>query len=247
MLPELRLKTTARSESARPRRIGFAKRAIGLAILLPPMLLTFRVLLAPLTAHVSTATVSSTVADATGAVVPNAKVIATDQSTGVQTQANSNGAGQYTLQFLKPATYTLNLSVKGFKKFDEENLALSSGDQPTIDISLALRVTSDTVEVSATPPLLGTQDACLGEVVPEPLVENLPLGGRTPMSFTQYTVGVVATTKPVGYASVRQLRSGRIFGGWSAQQELRNSNRWFARQRVRQRLPMNCRLMLPRR
>jgi hypothetical protein len=174
------------------------KRTIWLTAVSAALLLTFGIVTAPLTAQVTTATVSGTVSDATGAVVPNALVIATDQATGVQTQATSNGTGQYTLQFLKPATYTLNVSVQGFKKYDEQNLALSSGDHPTIDIALTLGAASDAVEVSATPPLLGTQDAGLGEVVPRTLVENLPLSGRTPMSFTQYTVGVVATANPVG-------------------------------------------------
>lgn len=62
-------------------------------------------MLAPLSlnAQVSTATVSGSLADSTGAIIPNLTVIATDQATGVQAKAVSDAAGQYNLPFLNPA------------------------------------------------------------------------------------------------------------------------------------------------
>ncbi len=174
-------------------------------------LLAAALMLAPLSlnAQVSTATVSGSLADSTGAIIPNLTVIATDQATGVQAKAVSDAAGQYNLPFLKPGTYTLTVEAKGFAKYEQRNVSLSSGDHPTIDISLTLGSDTQTVVVKAETPLLGTQDASVGQAVPQQLVENLPLNGRTPMSFAQYTVGVVATTNPVG---VRPFDNSGIAG-----------------------------------
>jgi hypothetical protein len=151
-----------------------------------------------LAAQIATATVRGTVSDSSGAVIPKATITATETATGVKTTAISNGDGQYNLPFLKPGTYNLTVTMPGFKDYEQKNLTLASGDVPTINIPLAVGDSQQTITVEATPPLLGTADASLGQAVPPQLVEDLPLNGRTPMSFTQYTVGVVATANPVG-------------------------------------------------
>jgi hypothetical protein len=164
---------------------------------------------ATLLAQVSTATVSGRLSDPTGAVIPHVAIVATEQSTGVQTKAMTDAAGEYILPFLKPGTYTITVEAKGFGKYEEKQLMLSSADHPTIDIKLALGTSTQSVDVSTQPPLLGTEDASVGQVVPRQLVEDLPLSGRTPMSFAQYTVGVVATTNPVG---VRPFDNSAVAG-----------------------------------
>jgi hypothetical protein len=149
-------------------------------------------------AQVSSATITGTVKDQSGAAIPDAKVVATEIATGVNVDATSNETGAYTLPLLKPGTYKIVAEAKGFQKSERNGLALSAGDHPTIDIALAVGTEEQTVEVHTDAPLLGTADASLGQTVPEQLVSDLPLNGRTPMSLTQYTVGVVATTNPVG-------------------------------------------------
>jgi hypothetical protein len=160
-------------------------------------------------AQVSSATVTGSVKDTTGAVIPHVKVIATENATGVKTVAESNGAGEYTLPLLKPGTYSITVEVTGFNGYKQNNLMLSAGDHPTIDIPLAVGDSTQTVQVTAAPPLLGTEDANIGQVVPEQLLANIPLSGRTPMSVAQFTVGVVATTNPVG---VRPFDNSAVAG-----------------------------------
>jgi hypothetical protein len=167
--------------------------AITLGLLLSFCLCSVKAL-----AQVSTATVTGSVKDATGGAIPHVKVVATEQATGIASNAQTNDVGEYNLQFLKPGTYNLVVEVPGFNRYEQRGLTLSSGDHPTIDVTLAVGDTKQTVTVTAQPPLLGTEDASLGQAVPQQLVSDLPLNGRTPMSFTQYTVGVVATTNPVG-------------------------------------------------
>jgi hypothetical protein len=160
-------------------------------------------------AQVSSATVTGSVKDTTGAVIPHAKVVATENATGVKTVAESNGTGEYTLPLLKPGTYSITVEVAGFTRYQQSGLALSAGDHPTIDIPLKVGDSTQTVHVTAAPPLLGTEDANIGQVVPEQLLANIPLSGRTPMSVAQFTVGVVATTNPVG---VRPFDNSAVAG-----------------------------------
>jgi hypothetical protein len=152
----------------------------------------------PVFAQVSSATITGAVRDSSGGVIPHAKVTATETATGVKTVAETNGSGEYTLPLLKPGTYSITAEFHGFNRYEQRGLALSSGDHPTIDIPLVVGDTTQTIQVTSAAPLLGTEDANVGQVVPGELLENLPLSGRTPLSVAQFTVGVVATTNPVG-------------------------------------------------
>ena len=160
-------------------------------------------------AQVSSATVSGSVLDQTGAKIPGVTVKATELATRVVTTAVSNASGEYNLPLLKPGTYDLVVEAPGFKRYEQRALALSSGDHPTVDMPLTAGGGNETVTVSAAPPLLGTEDANIGDVVPGELLKNLPLSGRTPMSVAQFTVGVVATTNPVG---VRPFDNSAVAG-----------------------------------
>ena len=148
------------------------------------------------TAQVTTATVSGAVTDIAGAVIPHVKVLATELATGVQTSAETNAQGEYTLPFLKAGTYNVVVDQAGFKTFKDENLALSAGDHPILDVQLQVGETSQTVEVTAEAPLLDSADSNLGMTITTKQVESLPLIGRAPVSFVQYAMGVVATTAP---------------------------------------------------
>jgi hypothetical protein len=161
-------------------------------------LLTAIFLLTPaiLTAQVSSATITGTIKDPAGGVVPHVKVTATEQATGVVTNALSNDDGEYTLPLLPRGTYNISVDVKGFQHYLKKGLALSVGDHPTEDIVLSVGENNQTVTVTAEAPLLGTEDANIGQVVPRQIVDSLPLNGRTPMGLAIYTEGVVFTTNP---------------------------------------------------
>jgi hypothetical protein len=173
------------------------ERTTWLRILSCALLFAISLCPAMLRAQVTTATISGSLMDPTGAVIPKATVVATEQATGVQTKATTNKSGEYTLSFLKPGTYTITIDAKGFNQYIQRDLQLSSIDHPTIDVKLTVG-TSQTVVVTDAPPLLSTEDADIGQTVTKQLVDDLPLSGRNPMSFAQYTVGVSATTNPVG-------------------------------------------------
>ncbi|WP_420236182.1 carboxypeptidase regulatory-like domain-containing protein [Telmatobacter bradus] len=149
-----------------------------------------------LEAQVTTATISGLVKDQQNSVIAGAQVTATAKKTGFQSNAVSDASGYYNLPFLQPGAYDITVFASGFAKYDSNNLALSSGDHPTIDVTLRPGGAEETVVVTSEVPLLGTADANLGSVVQSVQVEALPLNGRTPMVLAQYTAGVVSTTTP---------------------------------------------------
>ncbi|MEK6397404.1 MAG: TonB-dependent receptor [Terriglobus sp.] len=146
----------------------------------------------------SSATVTGAILDPTGSAVPHAHITITDVAAGTKVTTESNDLGQYTLPLLKPGAYTITVDVPGFRSFERKNIQLSAGDHPTVDVTMQIGDQSETVQVTADPPLLQTADASIGQVVTSKQVDSLPLNGRTPISFAQYTVGVTATANPSG-------------------------------------------------
>ncbi len=149
-------------------------------------------------AQVSTATIDGAVKDGSGAAVPGATITAVEQATGVVAKTTSNQAGSYSLPFLKPGTYTVTVAAQGFQSYVQKGLTVAGGDHPTIDVPLTIGTSVETVEVTADVAALGTADASIGQVVTPKQVEDLPLNGRTPLTFVQYSPGVIATANPTG-------------------------------------------------
>ncbi|HSK42272.1 MAG TPA: carboxypeptidase-like regulatory domain-containing protein, partial [Candidatus Binatia bacterium] len=104
----------------------------------------------------STATVSGTVVDPQGAVVPGAKVTATNTATGVPRSVNTTSTGNYVLPNLTPGTYDVKVEAKGFSEASGKGLKLNVGDQKNLDFNLAVAGSSQTVEVTAQAPLIET-------------------------------------------------------------------------------------------
>lgn len=103
----------------------------------------------------TTGDITGTVTDPSGAVVPNASVTAKNTDTGseVSTTANSSGAFRFTL--LKPGNYVVGVNMAGFAKV-EESLAVSVGQAVVANIALSIKKGEQTVEVTGTAPLIGT-------------------------------------------------------------------------------------------
>ncbi len=143
-----------------------------------------------------TATISGTVIDATGAGIPNAKVVATETRTGTKSNTVSNVSGQYTIPFLAAGTYEVTTEEQGFKKFVRSGLEIGSGDHPVIDIHLEVGEVTQSVEVAGDVPLINTENSSTGQTITTKQVEDFPLNGRTPMMLAQLAIGVIATGSP---------------------------------------------------
>jgi hypothetical protein len=160
------------------------------------LLLSLLLFPAGLAAQEFRATISGTVADPTGAVVPGATVQVRETSTGTINRTVSDAAGQYVVPFLLPGNYTITVTAKGFESFTRTGITLQAQDHPIIDLALQVGSASLTVTVNSAAPLLDTANASVNTVISTGSVADLPLNGRAPSTFAELSAGVITTAAP---------------------------------------------------
>jgi hypothetical protein len=134
------------------------------------------------------------VSDATGAAIPGATVVATNEATQVQTTAQTTGKGFYVLSPLPPATYTVTVNANGFETVVQHHIIVNA--LQVVGLSLTMQVGSPKQEITVTsaPPVLDTQNGTLGATVPNEAYTALPLtmsnAPRSPTGFVALIPGV---------------------------------------------------------
>jgi len=145
-------------------------------------------------AQTVTGSIRGIITDPSGAIVPNATVIATNTQTGVGTEAKTNQAGEYSIRFLQIGQYKLNVDASGFAKTSYGPFSLEIDQTAKIDVKLTVGSTNTTVDVSEQmQPILNTENATLGETFTENTINSIPLNGRDFSQLTVFTPGAVAT------------------------------------------------------
>ena len=143
-------------------------------------------------AQTITGAFTGTLADPSGAVIPNAKVTATNTGTNVAYTAQSNAAGVYNLLFLPIGAYNLAAEVKGFKKGTAGPFSLQVNQVARVDFKLEIGDTSQTVEVTTAAPVLQTETTQTGESLGTKQLTEIPLKGRNFVSLTLLVPGAVS-------------------------------------------------------
>ena len=141
-------------------------------------------------------TLSGTVTDPSGAVVPGASVTA---KSGERTyQAKSDGSGRFVIPYAQPSSYTITVTADGFATAEFNNLTLQVSG--TIDLPVKLKLSNNNNEVTVVADQfnLATTDASGGTVIDPEKVQNLPLNGRQVYQLLQLTPGVVFTQTQFG-------------------------------------------------
>ncbi len=144
----------------------------------------------------STASLSGTITDPSGAVLPNAQVIVHSLSTGLDRIIVTDGAGIYVASSLQPGDYKVSVTAPGFSMDTVEKLTLDVDMKITINLKLSLASTGATVEVqSETASQIEATTMTVGQVIDRNTVQELPLNGRHFLDLTVLTPGgVVAPT-----------------------------------------------------
>ena len=124
------------------------------------------------------ATITGTVTDPNGDVVPGANVVATQPATGVRRTTTSNDEGLYVLTDLAPGTYDIEMEMKGFAANLTKNLVLQVGQTVTLNAKLEIGATTIVCELVGTPPLIDNTDSLVQGVIASREVDSLPLNGR---------------------------------------------------------------------
>src|SRR6266550_3728717 len=144
----------------------------------------------PLYAQVDTGTILGTVTDASGASINGAKVTLTNEGTSAALSTNTGPDGSYKFTPLKIGSYKVMASFQGFQTTTQTNIPVNVGSDVVINFELKPGAVTQTVEVSAAPPVLETQSGSVGQVVDSRSVNDLPLNGRNFTFLAQLAAGV---------------------------------------------------------
>ena len=144
----------------------------------------------PTYGQVDEGSITGTVQDASGAVIPNADVVLVNTDQGITLQTKSNASGTYTFSPVRIGHYTLTASAQGFAKTTQKNLVLQVAQTLQVNLSLKLGGTTETVEVNTAPPVLQTEEGSVGQVIGETQVHDLPLNGRNFTFLAQLGAGM---------------------------------------------------------
>jgi Carboxypeptidase regulatory-like domain len=140
--------------------------------------------------QVDEGSVTGVVQDASGAVVPNAKVTLLNVDQGLSTVSTSDSSGSYTFSPVKLGNYSVSASAPGFSVTTQQNVTVAVSQNVRVNIELKPGAETQTVEVTTAPPQLQTEDASVGQVVDGRSVNNLPLNGRNFTFLAQLAAGV---------------------------------------------------------
>lgn len=141
-------------------------------------------------------TISGTVTDSAGALIPGATITVTENSTGTVNHTTSDSAGEYTVPFLLPGTYTIEVDAAGFAKYQRTGVTLESQQHLVLPLELKVGSASQSVVVTGEPPQLNLANGSIGQVISTESVADLPLNGRTPTTLAELSVGVITTAAP---------------------------------------------------
>src|SRR6266508_1200568 len=128
-------------------------------------------------AQVDRATLTGTVRDTSMAVVPGATVTVRNVATNVSSEAVTDAQGNFLVGGLIPGSYVVEVELAGFQK-SSGKVDLEVGQRSRLDFTLSVGTVEQTVIVQASSPIINTEQATLGSVIPQSQVANLPLSIR---------------------------------------------------------------------
>ena len=148
-----------------------------------------------------TGAITGEVTDPSGAVLPGASVAAVDLDTNVSTQATTNSAGLFRIDFLPIGHYQVTVEAAGFEKSTIPSFSLEVQQTANFNVKMVVGSTSTSVSVSAAIPILDTDDPTLASVFTANTISNFPLNGLDFSAITLYMPGAVTTYGTQGQTS----------------------------------------------
>jgi hypothetical protein len=158
----------------------------------------------------STAALNGMVTDPTSAAVVNAKVVATNQATGVESVTRTDIAGAYLFPSLPIGVYRIQITAPGFESAIVSNLKLEVASAITQNIQLSVGQTTERIEIMADATILDTATTSMGQVINDKTVQEIPLNGRHFTDLSLLTPGTV--TPPANGFLSAPLRGQGSFG-----------------------------------
>ena len=169
--------------------------------------------------------ITGTVQDASGAAVVGANVSVLEINKGTTQIFKTDESGTYNAPFLVPGTYRITVEAPGFKRTTSQDVAIEIAARQRADFTMQIGQASETVEVTAAPPLVRAESAELGEVIGQGAVQSLPLNGRNFAQLVYLVPGVTpgqqgenlsgsSTFNPRASSNFNALGSQANANGW---------------------------------
>lgn len=169
---------------------------------------------------ISSGSIAGQVADASGAVVPEATVVAIQSQTNVQWRTVTDSSGAYIFPNLPVGTFTLTAQKQGFSMAQINSIILNAGDQLRNNFTLRPGAVTDTVEVNSDAISVDTESGNVGEVIASQQIESMPLVTRNFIQLIQLVPGVSSDIgSQAGFGSNSNLAA-------SVNGVRENSNNW---------------------
>ena len=150
------------------------------------------------------ATLTGTVTDPNGAVVPGATVNATNVATNISSETQTNQVGTYTFTALPPGEYTVAVELTGFKRNVQTGIILRIAETSRLDIPLEVGALTEEVSVVSQAPLVRSTSSEQGQVIDYKQIQSLPLNGRLFQQLITLTPGAI----PAGFADFAENPAG---------------------------------------
>ena len=141
-----------------------------------------------------TGSITGTVRDNSGAVVPNASVTITNTQQGTVYKTTTNADGQYLQAAIPPGTYDVNITATGFNDFQTKGIVLRVAERTRADATLTVGAVKTTVEIEASATQVQTETAELSGVVTGKEISQIVLNGRNFTQLMSLTPGVTNQT-----------------------------------------------------
>ncbi len=186
----------------------------------------------------TTSAIGGTVSDPAGGAVAGATVSARNRGTGLERTVTTNGEGRFNFPQLAPGTYSVEVTSDGFEAQRIENVAAGLGQRQSVNFTLKLAQSRQTIEVTGEAPLLNPENANTSTTLSAPALENLPNPGGDLTYPLQFAAGALMNTagssndfvgSSNGYGNVEfnglpALSNGYIVDGLESNDPLTNLN-----------------------
>src|SRR5438128_592599 len=158
------------------------------------------------------ASVTGTITDAQGAVIPGVSVVVLNVDTNVPAETVTNGQGVFVVQDVIPGPYRITAALAGFKTYVREGIVLRTAETVTLHIALTVGVLEESVTVVGRTSEIETNQSVLSQTMDNKKVSELPLNGRQVYMLLQLTSGTLFTQQAFGASGFSGTRAWDVNG-----------------------------------
>ena len=138
----------------------------------------------------ATTSLSGTVTDTSGAIIPGANVVVKNNATATQFDAVTNESGYFSVPALDPGAYTVTVTLMGFKTAVLNDVRVNASTPATVKVALAVGGLEETVVVTGGAEIIQTTSAAVTSTIDANQILKIPTGSRSALEFVALLPGV---------------------------------------------------------